>query len=67
MVFEGGFELCREINEGFHGDDSSHKGSLPEGGCPGIGSSLSNIGESEGDFLSLGVIDFLIYCEVEFN
>jgi len=65
MVFKENFELSREVGKGFHGDGGSSEGSLPESSCPGKDGSFSHIGEGKGDFLSISVIDFLIYCKVE--
>ena len=64
MVFECCFELFDEVREGSDSDDSAADGILLEGSCPSEGGSLGHIGQGEGDFLIVIIIDFLIVEEV---
>ena len=65
MVFECNFKLLDGVGEGFNSDDSSRDSILSEGGCPGEGGSLGHVGQGEGDFLVVIIIDFLVDKEVE--
>ena len=65
MMFECGFELCNEVGEGSHSYGSPRDGILSKGGCPGKSRSFSHVGQSEGNFLVVIVIDFFIDEEVE--
>ena len=65
MVFECSFELHDEVGEGPHSYGDSGDGVLPKGGCPSEGGSFGHVGQSEGNFLVVIVIDFFIDEEVE--
>jgi len=64
-MFKGSFKVGDEYCEGAHGDSGANEGFLTEGGCPSRGGSFDHVGEGEDDFLRIGVVYFLIYCEVE--
>ena len=65
VVLEHGFELCDKVGEGSHGYGGSRDGVLPECGCPSEGRPFGRVGESEGNHLVIGVIDFVVDKEVE--
>ena len=65
VVFECSFELCDKVGEGSDGYSGSRDGVLPECGCPSEGRPLGHVGESEGDHLVIGVVDFVVDKEVE--
>ena len=65
MVFERSFELFDEIGEGSDCDDSSRDSILSEGGCTGEGGPLGHVGQGEGDFLIVIIIDLFIDEKVE--
>ena len=65
VVFECGLEFGDKVREGSHSYGGSRDGILSEGGCPGEGRTLGHVGQGEGDFLVVIIIDFFIDEEVE--
>ena len=65
MVFECSFELSDKVGEGPHGYGGSEDGVLSECGCPSEGRPLGHVGESEGNYLVISVVDFVVDEEVE--
>ena len=65
VVFERGLKFGDEVREGSHSYGGSRDGILPEGGCPGEGGTLGHVGQGEGNFLVVIVVDFFIDAEVE--
>ena len=60
-----GFKFCDEVREGPHGYGGPGDRVLPKGGCPSEGRSFGHVGQGEGNFLVVIVIDFFINEEVE--
>ena len=65
VVFECSFKFGDEVREGPHGYGGPSDGILPEGGCPSEGGSFGHLGQGEGDFLVVIIVDFFVNKEVE--